>query len=284
MNRYTPIRIEAAKAVLRGAICGAVIGSPYESYFTQTKRYDFPMFTRSSRITDDTVCSIAVAEALICDLPFAATMRKWCRRYPHAGYGGNFKRWIFSDTLMAYGSFGNGSAMRVSAVGAIAASLEECLVLAKQSAIITHNHPEGIKGAQAVAVAIYMALRGALKYEIKQEIENRFHYHLSRNYSDIQRCYKFDASCQKSVPEAIICFLQSFDYESAVRRAIALGGDADTQASIAGAIAAAYYGEIPAYIRCFCMKRLPEEMRVVFSRFDLALEERHGAFNRSQPQ
>ena len=263
-----------AKMVLRGAICGDIIGSAYE--WKLTKNYNFNLFTDRSSFTDDTVCSIAVAESLITNESLVDTMQKWCRRYPHAGYGGMFRQWIRLANPEPYGSYGNGSAMRVSAAGAIAQSVEECLALAEQSAIITHSHPEGIKGAQAVALAIRMALEDTPKEEIKSEIEERFGYDLSRRYADIKADYKFQVSCQKSVPEAIIAFLASDDYESTVRRAVALGGDADTQAAIAGGIAAAYYGEIPQFILTECMRKLPEEMKSVINKFDLMLENKHG--------
>lgn len=263
-----------ANLVLRGAICGDIIGSLYEWH--STKDLGFTLNTKFSRFTDDTVCSIAIADALVSNAPFAATMQTWCRKYPNAGYGGNFRRWIISNAPEPYGSYGNGSAMRVSPVGAIATSIEECLDLAKKSAVITHNHPEGIKGAQAVALAIYLSLQGATKSYIKAEIERRFDYNLSKEYSDIQIDYRFHVSCQKSVPEAITCFLVSNDYESTVRHAIALGGDADTQAAIAGSIAAAYYGEIPETILSDCMDKLPEDMRIVLNKFDLLVEEKYG--------
>lgn len=263
-----------AKTILRGAICGDIIGSYYE--WQSTKDYDFTLITKFSRFTDDTVCSIAVADALVSNTPLITTMQEWCRKYPNAGYGGNFRRWIVSDSPEAYGSYGNGSAMRVSPVGAVATSVEECLDLAKESAMITHSHPEGIKGAQAVALAIYMGLEGAPKNDILSELERRFGYDLTRNYSEIQADYRFQVSCQKSVPEAIIAFMVSDDYESAVRRAVALGGDADTQAAIAGSIAAAYYGEIPEFILSICLAKLTEEMKTVINKFDSLLEVKHG--------
>ena len=266
MKKDITQRQAAAKAVLRGAVCGDIIGSFYERH--RTKDFNFPLFMESSRFTDDTVCSIAVADSLISGKPLPATLQQWCRKYPKAGYGGIFRSWIFSENPRPYGSYGNGSAMRVSSVGAIASSVEECLALAKASAAVTHNHPEGIKGAQSTALAIFMSLEGASKDEIKREIEKRFGYDLSKNYADIQAGYRFQVSCQKSVPEAIIAFLTSDDYESAVRHAVAFGGDADTQAAIAGSIAAAYYGEIPSDILAACMKRLPDEMKAVIDRYD----------------
>ncbi|MDE6300830.1 MAG: ADP-ribosylglycohydrolase family protein [Muribaculaceae bacterium] len=267
-------RLSHAKAVVRGAICGDIIGSSYECH--PTKDYHCKLNTKFSRFTDDTVCTIAIAETLIFNQSFAVTMQKWCRKFPNVGYGGRFKNWIFSHVPEDYGSYGNGSAMRVSPVGAIASSLEECIELAKESAVITHNHPEGIKGAQAVALAIFMSLEGVSKDEIRDEIEKKFDYDLSRNYSEIQTDYRFQVSSQKSVPEAIICFLTSSDYESSVRLAVALGGDADTQAAIAGSIAAAYYGEIPDYILSDCMAKLPEDIKAIIRKFDYALELKYG--------
>lgn len=261
--------IKAARLVLMGAICGDIIGSCYEAH--KTKNYDFNLLSEKSRFTDDTVCSIGIADALINGEPFDSRLQYWCRKYPKAGYGGRFRCWILSDVLTPYNSWGNGSAMRVSAVGAYAGSLVEVLDLARRSAEITHNHPEGIKGAQATALAIFMALRGHSKNEIKSAIEENFGYDLSRRYDDIQRYYGFDVSCQGSVPESIIAFLESYDYESAVRKAVALGGDADTMAAIAGGIAAAFYGEIPMHFLDECLTRLPNEMKSVIFKFNINL-------------
>lgn len=251
---------------LLGAICGDIIGSWYE--FCSTKKSDFDLFTPGSRFTDDTVCSIAVADALMNGKDFVGKLKYWCRKYPKAGYGGNFNWWFRQDNPQPYNSWGNGSAMRVSAVGAFAKSIDEALELAGESAIVSHNHPEGVKGAQATALAIYLARTGKTKDEIKHEIESRFGYDLHRKYSDIQPSYHFDVSCQGSVPEAIIAFLESSDYESAIRMAVAYGGDADTQAAIAGGIVAAYYGEIPDYILTECLNRLPDDMKEVIANFN----------------
>lgn len=258
--------IKAARLVVMGAICGDIIGSCYEAH--KTKNYDFNLFSEKSRFTDDTVCSIGIADALIHDEPFDSHLQYWCRKYPKAGYGGRFRFWLLSDDMKPYNSWGNGSAMRVSAVGAYAGSLVEVLDLARRSAEITHNHPAGIKGAQATALAIFLALRGYSKDEIKSAIEENFGYDLSRRYDDIQPYYGFDVSCQGSVPESIIAFLESDDYESAVRKAVALGGDADTMAAIAGSIAAAFYGEIPMHILDECILRLPYEIRDVINNFN----------------
>lgn len=264
--------INAARCVLLGAVCGDIIGSYYESHSTKY-HYDFPLFCSESRLTDDTVCSIAIADSLIKNEPFDKSLRYWCRKYPHAGYGFMFNRWMKYDDSTPYNSWGNGSAMRVSSIGAYADSLDEVMEMSKRSAEVTHNHPEGIKGAQATAEAIYLALYDKTKDEIKSVIESTFGYDLNRKYDDIMQRYGFDVSCQGSVPESIISFLESHDYESAVRKAIALGGDADTMGAIAGGIAAAYYGEIPQYIFKECLERLPDEMKTVIDNFNKLLSE-----------
>lgn len=261
---------ESAKLVLLGAICGDIIGSWYE--FASTKNYNFILFTVRSKFTDDTVCSIGIADALIHHEPFDERIQHWCRKYPRAGYGGMFRSWIYSDTMEPYNSWGNGSAMRVSAVGAYGDSLDEVMSLAKQSAEITHNHPEGVKGAQATAVAIHLALTGHTKLEIKNIIERMFGYDLERKYDDIQPRYRFDVSCQGTVPESIISFLESDDYESAIRKAVALGGDADTLGAITGGIAAAFYGEIPSHILNECLNCLPDEMKKIINKFNTTIE------------
>lgn len=251
---------------LVGAVCGDIIGSSYERY--PVKSADFTLFTKTSRYTDDTVCSIAVADALINQKDFAERLKYWCRKYPHVGYGGKFREWFSQENPQPYNSWGNGSAMRVSAVGALGRSIDDVLILAEMSAAVSHNHPEGIKGAQATALAIYLALNGDTKDEIKNEVEYRFGYDLNRKYADIRGNYRFDVSCQGSVPEAIIAFLESSDYESAIRMAVAYGGDADTQAAIAGGIAAAYYGSIPEHILAECFARLPFDMQEVIGLFN----------------
>lgn len=249
-----------------GALCGDIIGSWYE--FRPTKDKNFELFHSKSQFTDDTVCSIAIADALMTDKDFVGKLQYWCRKYPRVGYGGNFNRWFRQENPQPYNSWGNGSAMRVSAVGAYSKSIDEVLELAKLSAEVSHNHPEGIKGAQAIALAIFLANEGKSKEEIKVEIESRFGYNLDRKYKDIQSSYWFDVSCQGSVPEAIIAFIESDDYESAIRMAVAYGGDADTQAAITGGIAAAYYGEIPDFILKECLDRLPDEMKEIIEKFN----------------
>jgi len=225
-----------------GAIAGDVIGSVHE--FSNIKTEDFPLFSPGSTFTDDTVMTIAVADSILTGKGYAAAFKEWGRLYPHAGYGGMFKQWLRSDDSKPYNSFGNGSAMRVSPVGFAFDSLDKVLEEAKKSAEVTHNHPEGIKGAQSVAAAIFLARTGKDKKEIKDYIEATFNYDLSATLAEIRPDYRFDPTCQGSVPQAIIAFLESSDYEDAVRKAISLGGDTDTQACITGGIAQAYYKTI----------------------------------------
>lgn len=226
-----------------GAICGDVIGSVYEG--NPIKAEDFPLLSPESRITDDSVLTIAIADAILKDKDYAVKLKEYGRRYPDAGYGGNFLRWLLSDTFKPYGSFGNGSAMRVSPVGLAYDSMEAVLNEGEKSAAVTHNHPEGIKGARATAAAVFMARKNYSKEEIKDYIEKEFAYELDRSIEDIRPGYSFDVTCQGSVPESIIAFLESSDYEDAVRKGVSLGGDSDTIGCITGSIAHAYYKEIP---------------------------------------
>ena len=251
--------------ILLGAIAGDIIGSFYE--FCPVKRTEFKLFTQEVRFTDDTVMTVAIADWLLTGDSLLGIMQDYGNRYPDAGYGGSFSRWLRSENPRPYNSWGNGSAMRVSPVGWAFGSLEETLEMAKRSAEVTHNHPEGIKGAQATAACIYLARTGKSKEEIKAYVERTFGYDLSRMCDEIRPQYDFDVSCQGSVPESIIAFLESTDYESAVRLAVSLGGDADTMGAIAGGIAEAYYGEIPDYICEEALKRLPEEFVEVMKRF-----------------
>lgn len=243
-----------------GAVAGDIIGSYYELKGNGTKDRNFPLFVPKSQFTDDTVCTLAVADALINRKSFVATICEWCRRYPQAGYGNFFRKWFESDTPQPYNSNRNGAAMRVSAVGSLASDMDELMENAEQAVVGSHNHPDAIKGAAAAASAVYLACRGCYKKEIKDYIQERFNYDLDRRYADIQPTYLFDVTCEGSVPESIICFLESDSYEDAVRRAVAMGGDSDTMAAIAGSIAAPYYGTIPPAIIDECEKRLPAEM------------------------
>jgi ADP-ribosylglycohydrolase len=194
-------------------------------------------------------------------------MQEYGNRYPTAGYGGMFKGWLRSEDPRPYNSWGNGSAMRVSPVGWAFGTLEETLEAAKRSAEITHNHPEGIKGAQATAACIYLARTGKSKQEIKEYVESTFGYNLSRTCDEIRPVYQFDGSCQGTVPESIIAFLESDDYESAIRLTVSLGGDSDTMGAITGAIAEAYYGGVPEHIKVEVVKRLPDKFIDVMNRF-----------------
>jgi ADP-ribosylglycohydrolase len=226
-----------------GAIIGDIVGSVYERNNIKTK--EFPLFRDDCFFTDDTIMTCATAEAIMNGGEkddFIDAYKKFGRMYPDAGYGHRFKKWIFSETRKPYNSYGNGSAMRVSPVGFYAKSLEEALQLAKTTAEVSHNHSQGIKGAQAIASSIYLALNGKSKEEIKEYVETEFGYNLRRSCDDIRPMYRFDVTCQGSCPQAIIAFLESSDYESAIRLAVSLGGDSDTIACMAGGIAAAFYG------------------------------------------
>ena len=250
---------------LCGAMSGDIIGSFYE--FNATKKYDFYLFTPFSKFTDDTVMTVANADWLITGDSLLGVMQDYGNRYPHAGYGGMFRAWLREDEPKPYNSFGNGSAMRVSPVGWAFDTLEETLEAAKQSAEVTHNHPEGIKGAQATVACIFMARTGKSKQEIKEYIENTFGYNLNRTCDEIRPDYHFDVTCQGSVPESIITFLESTDFESAIRLAVSMGGDADTMGAITGGIAEAYYGGVPEHIRKEVLKRLPNEFIDVMQKF-----------------
>ncbi len=250
---------------LLGAVAGDVIGSVYE--FNRQKEYDFPLFGSRSRITDDSVLTIAVADAILSGRSYLDCIREYARAYPDSGYGGFFRKWMHSEAPQPYNSFGNGSAMRVSAVGWGFDSVEEVLSEAERSAAITHDHPEGIKGAQATALSVFLARRGESRETIKREVVARFGYDLDRTVNEIRLTYEFTEACQETVPEAIVAFLESSDYEDAIRKAISLGGDADTLAAITGAIAEACYGEVPAAIVAEVRARVPVELWSVIEAF-----------------
>lgn len=239
-----------------GAIAGDIIGSVHE--FHGRKRADFPLFVRDSRFTDDTVLTIAVADCLLTGASYVDKFHEYTRAYPGRGYGAGFWQWVESGSRDPYYSWGNGSAMRVSAVGWAFDTLDEVLAEAAKSAAVTHNHPEGIKGAQAAAAAIFLARQGEAKAGIKSFIEERFAYDLNRSIQTIRPGYSFDESCQGTVPEAIVAVLDSASYENAVRLAISLGGDSDTLACIAGGIAEAFYGGVPKEIAKNAKARLDD--------------------------
>lgn len=226
-----------------GAIAGDVIGSVYEH--RPTKSRQLTLLPEGAGFTDDTVMLLGVAAAILDDRPYALSLREFGRRHPEAGYGASFMRWLFTDNAPSYRSWGNGAAMRVAPVAFAHDTEKGVLEEARRSAVISHDHPEGIKGAQATALAVFMARRGEHRTEIRRAIEQHFQYDLSRSLERIRPQYGFEVSCPGSVPEAILAFLESDSFEGAVRNAVSLGGDADTQACIAGAIAEAYYGGIP---------------------------------------
>jgi ADP-ribosyl-[dinitrogen reductase] hydrolase len=250
---------------LLGAVAGDVIGSVYE--FNRQKEYDFPLFRRESKVTDDSILTVAVADAILHGRDYMDVLREYARAYPGRGYGGFFRKWIYSENPQPYNSFGNGSAMRVSAVGWAFDSVEEVLSEAERSAAVTHNHPEGIKGAQATALSVFLARKGQSKEALKQEVAVRFGYDLDRTLAEIRPMYEFNESCQETVPEAIIAFLESQDYIDAIRKAISLGGDADTLAAITGAIAEACYGGVPAEVVAEVRERVPAKMWDVIEEF-----------------
>jgi ADP-ribosylglycohydrolase len=226
-----------------GAIAGDIIGSIYENRPIKTTR--FPLFHPLCRFTDDTVLTVALSDSILHGMPFVELMKQYYRAYPRAGYGGTFHEWAQSARSDPYNSWGNGSAMRVSPVGFAFDTIEEVLEQARKSAAVTHDHPEGIKGACAIASAVFLARTGQSKEQIKGFIETSFHYHLDTPLDEIRPKYEFQVSCQKSVPQAIRAFLEADDFEDAVRKSISLGGDSDTLACMAGAIAQAYFGGVP---------------------------------------
>jgi len=242
-----------------GAIAGDIIGSVHE--FCCGKTMDFPLFVPDSRFTDDTVLSVAVADCLMSGAGYVDKFHEYTNAYPRRGYGLGFLTWVQSGSRAPYNSWGNGSAMRVSAVAYAFDTLERALNEAKASAEVTHNHPEGIRGAVATTMAIFMARHGASKDEIRSAIQRKIGYNLNRSTAEIRETYCFNESCQQTVPEAITAFLDSKDYEDSIRLAISLGGDADTLACITGGIAEAFYGGVPEHIAREALQRLDEGLR-----------------------
>lgn len=252
-----------------GAIIGDLVGSVYEHNPIKTK--DFEFFSPFSEVTDDSLLTVATMEALMTNRDFSKYYRKYYRLYPNAGYGSRFIEWAVNDDMGSYGSYGNGSAMRVSPCAYMYDSLEQVEDLACMSAEVTHNHEEGLKGAKAIAVATYLAKSGASKERIKAVIEERYGYDLSRDYDSVQAIYDFDVTCMGSVPEAIISFLDSNDFEDAIRNAVALGGDADTLAAMTGAIAEAFYG-IPKELLKKSFEYLDNRVTSIIKQFYTMLE------------
>jgi ADP-ribosylglycohydrolase len=247
-----------------GAIIGDIVGSVYE--WNNIKTTDFPFFQARCFFTDDSVLTVATAQVLMSDVGYVEAYQDFSRRYPGRGYGGNFNGWIHVDDPQPYNSWGNGSAMRVSPVGFAFNAIDEVLAEAKRSAAVTHNHPEGIKGAQATALAVLLARQGLPQADIRTEIASRCGYNLDRTLDEIRPGYTFDVSCQGSVPEAIIAFLESTGFEDAIRKAISIGGDSDTIACITGGIAEAYYG-VPDDIAAQAYTYLPDEFIEVLEEF-----------------
>ena len=252
-----------------GAIAGDIIGSTYEFHPIKTK--EFSLFNKRSKFTDDTIMTLAIAKWLINDRnskdELVRQLQCFGNKYPNGGYGRMFKQWLIKESPDPYGSWGNGSAMRVSPVAWVGDTLEEVQKLAKLSSVVTHNHPEGVKGALATADAVYLARIGSSKEEIKDHVEIRYGYDLSRTVDEIRPYYKFDVSCQGCVVESIICFLEAEDYEDTIRNCISLGGDADTMAAIAGGIASAYW-DVSRNIQYKAIHRLDYELLNVLIEFE----------------
>ncbi len=250
---------------MMGAIAGDVIGSVYEA--RPIKRKDFPLFSTGATFTDDSVLTVAVADALLTDGDYVRAFHQYFARHPGRGFGANFADWAASRRTFAYGSYGNGAAMRVSPVAWAEDSLASVLAEAKRSAAVTHDHPEGMKGAMATAAAIFLARTGEGKDRIRSYLSERFDYSLERSLDAIRPNYAFDVSCQGSVPESIIAFLESTGFEDAVRNAISLGGDADTMACIAGAVAEAHYGGLPPELEAQTRARLTPDLLEIVDAF-----------------
>lgn len=248
-----------------GAIAGDIIGSVYERH--NIKLTDFPLFDQRSRFTDDTVLTIAIADAILTGSDYASKLREWYQLYPDRGYGPGFRRWAGSHKIRPRNSMGNGSAMRVSPIGFAFETLDEVLNEARKSAEPSHNHAEGIKGAQAVAASVFFARKGFSKQYIKDYLTGTFSYNLNRTIEQIRPKYKFDSTCPGSVPEAIIAFLESTDFESAIRLAVSLGGDSDTIACMAGGIAEAFYGSVSENISSQILRMLDDRQRSVVNTF-----------------
>lgn len=254
-----------------GTIAGDIIGSVYEFHPIKSKKFE--LFHENSEFTDDSIMTLAIADWLMEDKSSKEVLIRKIKEYgniypdPYGGYGGMFRKWLQTDNPKPYGSWGNGSAMRVSPVPWASSSLEENQKLSKISSEVTHNHPEGIKGALATSDAIYLARTGKSKEEIRKHIENQYKYDLSRTVDEIRPEYKFEVSCQKSVPESIICFLDGKNYEDTVRNAISLGGDADTLGAIAGSIASAYY-EVPRKIQYKAINKLDNNLLNTLIQFE----------------
>ena len=262
-----------------GAILGDIVGSPYEFDCNNYKAKDFPLFSQRSDFTDDTVMTLAAAKALLdtrgqddatIKAALVQKMQRLGRAYPGRGYGVHFNNWLYEDDPQPYYSYGNGSAMRVSSAAWLARDMTEAMHLSQLTAVVTHDHPEGIKGAQTTAAAIFLARMGHSKVEIKNYVERMFDYDLSHTCDEIRPAYRHVESCQETVPQAIIAFLESTDFEDALRTAVSLGGDSDTLAAITGSIAEAFYG-VPENLKQECRKRLTPELAGILREWERSL-------------
>lgn len=266
-----------------GAIIGDIIGSVYE--FDNYLSKDFqPLFHPSAFFTDDTICTVAIADALVNEREPAFTLREWCRQYyANGGWGYRFAGWIVDDTMGPYNSMGNGAAMRVSSAGLLANSVEEAILLAHRVTEISHNHPEGMKGAAATAVAVYLALQSPHSTDaIRSEITKRFNYDLTMTVDEIRSTYQYNELCQTTVPQALVCALEATDFEDAIRNAISIGGDSDTLAAIAGAVAEARFG-LDKNMKDKVFSYLPEDITTVMCKlYDVAGHKIKGSVVRVQ--
>ena len=256
-----------------GTIIGDIVGSRFE--FHNTNRVDFELFTPECSFTDDTICTVAVADALLRDEDFGKVIHEWCRCYPSpmGGYGGRFAQWVRSDNPQPYDSFGNGSAMRVSPCGYIS-NLDDALKLAEASASCSHNHPEGVRGAVVVAHAIWLLCQGASKEDIQKLVEEDYGYKTSEvSVSKLRKTNRFDETCQGTIPPAFCCFLESSSFEDAIRKAISIGGDSDTIGAIVGGLAEAHYG-VPEALKQAALTYLPKEMKTTIKQFELWQQEK----------
>lgn len=266
-----------------GAIIGDIVGSVYE--FDNIKTKDFPLFSESSTFTDDTVCTVAIAEAILDGSDVATSLRKWCLKYWKMTYGQAYMKWLRSPEPMPYSSWGNGAAMRVSPAAFLSPSMEYARELAIKATEVTHNHPEGIKGALATVDAIWQLAQGPMnEAQVREHIARTYGYDMDRTVESIRPTYQFDESCQKTVPEAIICALEGTDFEDVIRNAISIGGDSDTVACIAGAIGEVRFGtDIPDDICREALRRLPEDMRNVVIRMYAEANRHTGGYRMKLP-
>ena len=253
-----------------GAIIGDIVGSPFE--FVEHKSKSFELFSSASSFTDDTICLIAVADSLLGNIDPSDSLRGWCRKYPSptGGYGARFREWVFNDSMGPYYSKGNGAAMRVAPVAFLASSAQDVVRLARLVTAVTHNHPDGLKGAEATASAIWMARNGASAQEIRNKIASDYGLDLSRSVDEIRPAYQYSELCLDTVPEAIVCALDATSFEDALRNAVSLGGDADTLAATTGGLAEALFG-IPDDVRANALSYLDERLRPVLHRFEAAV-------------